>query len=568
MDARSKFILTSFSLLLLMLFNGNLFSQERVRISYLPLQNSSVDSSGDIKAVTAGKVHMMAETMRNYSSLIETVVPEKEYISLPGKKYYRLAEMPHHNIYYSETLSPDSLFIYTDQTDTINGYYCKLAKRVIFSNTVDFWYAPALPLPATPYPSLGVLPGAVMKVVVNGSYGYEAVEAEEQKGGVALPEHWGKELSRGEYSARLAENHVRTISVFEEVQLSFGNPIKNPMATDTDSVYHFSKGTVALRKVKLPDLPDHTVFLKLIEKANGDAYDRTGSVFLIDPEKGQLSFLDALRDSVEVLPSFSDSEGRTYHGFRKTADYNPPVELLRFFTPFGVGHYNDKRTVKGLQWKDSVLYEQDVTSAIRAFAGKEVWIGAYIANYDKGGHIVSLSLDYHPESQERKEEQPEFFAENLFNTLNILEMSGQQYSRLFRNDTLCVKFDVPEGLSSLQLRYISTGHGGWGGGDEFNQKINRIFIDGKEVFSFIPWREDCSAFRSWNPASGNFWNGISSSDLSRSGWCPGGATNPEYINLEHLEPGHHTIEVVIPAGPPAGNSFSAWNVSGLLIGEF
>ncbi len=567
MDARLKFLFISFSLILLLLINGNLFSQERIRISYLPLQNASLDSSGNVKAVTAGKVHLMAETLRDYGSLIKTVVPEKEYISLPGNKYYRLAEMPHHKIYYSEALSPDSLFTYTGKTDTVNGYYCKHAKRVIFSNTIDFWYAPAVPQRATPYPSLGVLPGAVMKVVVNGSYGYQAVETEEQNGGVALPEHWGEEVSREEYSARLAQNHVKTIRVFKDVRLSFGNPIENPVAADTDSVYHFSKGTVALRKVKLPDMPDHTVFLKLIEKANGDAYDRTGSVFLIDPQ-GELSFLDALRDSVEVLPSFSDNEGRKYHGFRKTADYNPPVELLRFFTPFGVGHFNDKRTVKGLQWKDSVLYEQDVTSAIRAFAGKEVWIGAYIANYDKGGHIVSLSLDYHPESQDRKEKMPGFFAESLFNTLNILEMSGQQYPRLFRNDTLCVDFEVPEGLSSLQLRYVSTGHGGWGGGDEFNQKINRIFIDGKEVFSFIPWREDCSAFRSWNPASGNFWNGISSSDLSRSGWCPGGATNPEYINLDHLEPGHHTIEIVIPAGAPAGNSFSAWNVSGLLIGRF
>jgi hypothetical protein len=130
-----------------------------------------------------------------------------------------------------------------------------------------------------------------------------------------------------------------------------------------------------------------------------------------------------------------------------------------------------------------------------------------------------------------------------------------------------VLFEVPEGVSNLQLRYISTGHGGWSGGDEFNHTINKIRVDGREVFRFIPWREDCSVFRPYNPASGNFWNGISSSDLSRSGWCPGGVANPQYVPLPQLKPGQHLMEVVIPMGEPEGNSFSSWNVSGLLTGD-
>ncbi|MDZ7775347.1 MAG: peptide-N-glycosidase F-related protein [Bacteroidales bacterium] len=83
--------------------------------------------------------------------------------------------------------------------------------------------------------------------------------------------------------------------------------------------------------------------------------------------------------------------------------------------------------------------------------------------------------------------------------------------------------------------YVSAGHGGWSDGDEFNQTINKIRVDGREVFSFIPWREDCSVFRPYNPASGNFWNGISSSDLSRSGWCPGGVADPHYVPLPQLK---------------------------------
>jgi hypothetical protein len=34
-----------------------------------------------------------------------------------------------------------------------------------------------------------------------------------------------------------------------------------------------------------------------------------------------------------------------------------------------------------------------------------------------------------------------------------------------------------------------------------------------------------------------------------------------------LEVGTHTIQVKIPQGLPEGNSFSSWNVSGVLIGE-
>jgi hypothetical protein len=38
------------------------------------------------------------------------------------------------------------------------------------------------------------------------------------------------------------------------------------------------------------------------------------------------------------------------------------------------------------------------------------------------------------------------------------------------------------------------------------------------------------------------------------------------IDLGDLEVGSHTIQVKIPQGKPEGGSFSAWNVSGLLIG--
>jgi hypothetical protein len=128
-------------------------------------------------------------------------------------------------------------------------------------------------------------------------------------------------------------------------------------------------------------------------------------------------------------------------------------------------------------------------------------------------------------------------------------------------------FELPEYIDDLQLLFTSTGHGGWGGGDEFNPKLNQVFIDGVLVFSHVPWRTDCATYRMSNPASGNFENGLSSSDLSRSNWCPATCTPPFFIPLKELKPGKHTIQVVIDQGEDEGSSFSHWGVTGVLTGN-
>lgn len=245
--------------------------------------------------------------------------------------------------------------------------------------------------------------------------------------------------------------------------------------------------------------------------------------------------------------------------------YAPPVELMRFFTPFGVGHFNDRVQIDGLEWADETYYKQDVTDLASLLRG-EVWIGVWIGNYDGGGHKVTLDLKSYPESEFWDDENDGSRCIPLFNTCNVLEMAGQNYGKLFATDSLTVDVFIPE-AESVRLRYISTGHGGWEGGDEFNPKSNTILIDGKPAYSHTPWREDCGCYRRFNPVSGNFWNGLSSSDYSRSGWCPGTATQPVYFDFSHLLAGKHTITVAIPMGKPQAGSFSHWAVSGVLIVE-
>lgn len=395
-----------------------------------------------------------------------------------------------------------------------------------------------------------------------------------------------KRVSSRELSQLKKDKLIITTRVFDDVQLSWGKTndhIEGDYRDNApfDSVLHYAGGTLALKRIRLPELPNHyQTFIELHQHSNGDAYDRTGSVFIIPGASQKLcpSFFDGINNHPDSLPIFTGKDGEKYQGIMPAVStleqyrvssmmYNPPVELMHFFTPFGVGHFNDRVQIDGLEWEDETYYKQEVTDLSSLLQG-EVWIGVWIGNYDGGGHKVTLDIKSYPGS-ELWEDYPDYEGSRcipLFNTCNVLEMAGQNYGKLFGTDSLTVTVNIPE-AERVRLRYISTGHGGWDGGDEFNPKPNTILIDGNPAFVHTPWRGDCGCYRRWNPVSGNFWNGVSSSDYSRSGWCPGTATQPVYFDLSQLPAGKHTITVAIPQGQPQAGSFSHWAVSGVLIVE-
>ena len=437
-----------------------------------------------------------------------------------------------------------------------------------------------------PLPYYGKFKGTLRQMKRNGLVYVELAEAVSDKQTVttALPPK-GIRKSGREMSAIKRDRMIVTTHVFKDEQICWGK--EKPTITDIplDTTLHYAGGTLILKRIMLPRLPRHyQTFVELHQRSNGDAYDRTGSVFVIpqakNPKDNRLepSFLDAIIGHPDSLPWVIGKDGQRYQGiipgismlekYRISSFmYFPPVELMRFFTPFGVGHFNDRVQIDGLEWKDEAFYKQEVTELQPMLEG-EVWIGVFIGNYDGGGHKVSLDIKSYPNDYEwtvDEDRMPDVMIHPLVNTCNVLEMAGQNYGKIFGTDSLTVSFDIWEWDSIVTLRYISTGHGGWGGGDEFNPKENEIFIDGVKRFSHTPWRCDCARYREWNPVSGNFWNGLSSSDLSRSGWCPGTATQPVYFDLSGLEPGHHKLTIVIPQGAPMDGGFSHWNVSAVLI---
>lgn len=353
--------------------------------------------------------------------------------------------------------------------------------------------------------------------------------------------------------------------LFDDVQLCWGKQNSHVEGEiPFDSVLHFAGGTLALKCVQLPTLPSHyQTFVEIHQRSNGDAYDRTGSLFVVPMQKAR-TFFDGINNHPDSLPTFVARDGQHYQGIVATDDYEPIVELVRFFTSFGVGKFNERVKIDGLVWEDENYFKQEVTELSPRLQG-DVLIGVWIGNYDGGGHRVTVDLKSYPNDYQWAFDDNSSEVIPIFNTCNVLEMAGQNYGRLFGTDSLTARFTISEGDKDVSLRYITTGHGGWDGGDEFNPKANTILIDGKPAFVYTPWRCDCGRYREWNPVSGNFWNAMSSSDFSRSGWCPGTATQPVYFDLSDLEAGEHTITIAIPQGEPMGGSFSHWCVSGAII---
>ncbi|WP_396150572.1 GLPGLI family protein [Flavobacterium sp.] len=446
-----------------------------------------------------------------------------------------------------------------NETRTILGYKCQKAKTIINSNTIELWYTNDLNVKGAPT-VLGQNLGLVLEINRNNNFVITATKIEKLKklpSNITLPK---SQFSDGlTYRDLLWKSRFITISVFENETINFSDQSKS-----NDSILRFANGTVILRKVKFPEIKNGSpIFAELKTNSSGDAYDRTGSLFVI-PVNVENNFFNGLKNGMNTLPIYQNGNGKIYQGVVLKDDYQPLTELMRFFTPFGIKQYNHI-SLKDKTWNNEVPYRQDISELQPILNGQELWVGAFIGNYDKGGHRVSVEITVHPQENATKKTT---FALPLFNTTNVMEMGGQEYATMFSEEKgLEVTFNLEKPIKNAQLRYITTGHGGWENGDEFVPKKNSIYLNEQLTFSFIPWRQDCGSYRLFNPASGNFSNGLSSSDYSRSNWCPGTVTNPILIELGDLPAGKHSIRVQIPQGLPEGGSFSAWNVSGILLGE-
>jgi GLPGLI family protein len=533
---------------------GTSFSQN-YKITYSKSSNGKTIENQDMIWVFANSSESLITTEK--IQLQKAAFPfEQSFINSGG--YYQIATLSSNQIIQTkDTLSiAKQSFEYFNETRKILGYSCKKAKTIINSNAIELWYTNDLEVKGAPT-ILGQNLGLVLEMVRNDNFFITATKVEKVKF-IPKVEISTNNLDLLSYRDLLWKSRFTTLEVFKNQIINYSSDSKS-----NDSILRFANGTVAVRKIKFPKITiGSQVYADVTEQSNGDAYDRTGSFFII-PTNKSTSFLDGLNEGKKELPIYNNGNGKDYQGVVATENYAPIVELMRFFTPFGIKHYNTIQ-LKDKTWNENVFYRQDISDLSSMLSNQEVYVGIFIGNYDRGGHMVSANITIHQEETNRKEST----IVPVFCTNNVMEMAGQEYGTMFNSEKgLEVTFSLEKPMKNCKLRYITTGHGGWENGDEFVPKKNSIYLDEKELFSFTPWRQDCGSYRLLNPASGNFTNGLSSSDYSRSNWCPGTVTNPIYIDLGDLEAGKHTIEVKIPQGLPEGTSFSSWNVSGVLIGE-
>jgi hypothetical protein len=118
-----------------------------------------------------------------------------------------------------------------------------------------------------------------------------------------------RRVSPRELDRIMKERLVVTTRIFDNVQLHWG--AQNAHVSDSipfDTVLHYAGGTLALKRLHLPVLPEHYQhFLELHQRSNGDAYDRTGSVFVIPGFNNSLepTFSTASTDTPTLCLSLS-----------------------------------------------------------------------------------------------------------------------------------------------------------------------------------------------------------------------------------------------------------------------
>ena len=379
-----------------------------------------------------------------------------------------------------------------------------------------------------------------------------------------------------------------SLQVFDKTNVCF-QPDRFGAYAEDGSLIRLMNGRIILKKISVPDYARTIkVSATVTIQSNGDRWDKSGSCFVI-PKEAATTLIDVARGTKQY-PAVDPARLEKLVGIVAGEGYVPNIEIMRFMTPFGVGHFSNpdnelsapRKPVYIDHWADKVEWKQDITDLYPALVG-EVYVGIYIDTWTAPGYLASLKIDIQ-ESQLKEDKRHDAHILPIINTVPYV---NQEYPDIFARQDIVTEIEVPKGANDVRLKYITTGHGGHSGGDEFTPQLNEVKVDGTTVISFTPWRTDCASFRRFNPGTG-VWlikrvasyiddetgeytqkeieEPLGSSDLSRSNWCPGSDVWPEEVNLGNLTPGKHTVTFSIPnAQPAAENEMNHWLISSYLV---
>lgn len=332
-----------------------------------------------------------------------------------------------------------------------------------------------------------------------------------------------------------------TLQVADELVVAFRPDANRDSLLNADGWRRLDNGRLCVKSFDGPVYDQQpTCQIHMTLRSVGDPWDKSGLVAIWP-------------DSPEVRESLA-------HG---DAPNIPALELLRFITPFGVGHFSHEerldeyRPVYIPEWADSVHWTADITPILSQLEGT-FHLGIFIDTWSDAGHACSIRLDWLPTTAQVHPKRADFVLP-LLNTTKLFER--QETFTAFAAGPVHTRFHLGEALEETQLFLTTTGHGGHGDGDEFTPCEHIVVMDSTEVGRFTPWRNDCASFRRFNPSSGvwtekTLWRGdsiqerIASSDYSRSGWCPGSDVPPREFHLGKMDSGWHEFTIHIPSAQP------------------
>lgn len=366
------------------------------------------------------------------------------------------------------------------------------------------------------------------------------------------------------------------IPCMDDFQLSFNPQMNADSLLASDGWLRLDQGRLVVKTFAIPkyDLPPE-VQLNVTLRSKGDPWDKSGAVLLL-PANDHLNLLDL------ELGRLPEEEGKQNPGTVSDSlpqgAYEAPLELMRFITPFGVGHFSqmerldEYRPVYIPSWEDSVHWEADVSN-LWTMMKDSITIGVYIDTWSAEGQELDMTLSFEPKPAWSDPYVPWKVA-SLVNTTKF--GSKQNTFDRFSSEPLQIAWDFDEDAYDVKLHYLVTGHGGHSTGDEFTPCEHILSWNDSIFHRFTPWRDDCASFRRFNPSSGvwterTYWKGdsiderIASSDYSRSGWCPGSQVEPVVISLGKLEAGAHELTIDIPTAQSyTDDEMNFWNIGAYL----
>ena len=235
------------------------------------------------------------------------------------------------------------------------------------------------------------------------------------------------------------------IRLFDNVPLLF-QPSSFPEGiTKKEDLLYLGNGRIALKKISIPSSSMNRkaeIVVRLV--SNGDPWDKTGSCFLL-PQKSGINMLDIAANRA-VYPPHDTTRYENLSGIVQGENYLPTVELMRFMTPFGVGHFSDnadsvsakRRPVYVDGWSSYVEWRQDITDLLPLLE-ENPYVGVFVDTWTKDGYLVDVTINL-MESILPCDSKPVSHVEPLINTVYYI---GQKHPDIFSRKDVVIPFSIP-----------------------------------------------------------------------------------------------------------------------------